>query len=57
MGAAGMNAVCPVWSGMFAIRDEISGRKSGQISITLGMLAGFDILRAGGYERLKFKVA
>ena len=57
LGAAGMNAVCPVWSGMFAIRDEISGRKSGQISITVGMLAAFDILRAGAYERLKFKVA
>ena len=57
MGAAGMNSVCPVWDGMFAIRDEISGRKSGQISVTIGMLCGFDILRAGGYERLKFKVA
>ncbi len=57
MGAAGMNSVCPVWDGMFAIRDEISGRKSGQISITIGMLCGFDILRAGGYDRLKFRVA
>ena len=57
MGAAGMNSVCPVWDGMFAIRDEISGRKSGQISITIGMLAGFDILRADGYQRLKFKVS
>ena len=57
MGAAGTNSVCPVWSGMFAIRDEISGRKSGQISITIGMLCGFDILRADGYQRLKFKVA
>ena len=57
MGAAGMNSVCPVWDGMFAIRDEISGRKSGQISITIGMLCGFDILRADGYQRLKFKVA
>ena len=57
MGAPGMNSVCPVWDGMFAIRDEITGRKSGQISITIGMLAGFDILRAGGFTRLKFKVA
>ena len=39
------------------IRDEISGRKSGQISLTVGMLAGFDILRADGFDRLKFKVA
>ena len=42
---------------MFMIRDEISGRKSGQIGLTIGMLAGFDILRAGGFDRLKFKVA
>ena len=57
MGAAGANAVCPTWDSMFMIRDEISGRKSGQIGITIGMLAGFDILRAGGFDRLKFKVA
>ena len=42
---------------MFMIRDEISGRKAGQIGLTIGMLAGFDILRAGGFDRLKFKVA
>ena len=57
MGASGANAICPIWSSMFMIRDEITGRKSGQIAITVGMLAGFDILRAGAYERLKFKVA
>ncbi len=57
MGAAGANAVCPTWDSMFMIRDEISGRKSGQIALTIGMLAGFDILRADGFDRLKFKVA
>ena len=57
MGASGANSVCPVWSRMFMIRDEITGRKSGQIAITVGMLAGFDILRADAYARLKFKVA
>ncbi len=57
MGAAGANAVCPTWDSLFAVRDEISGRKSGQIGLTIGMLAGFDILRAGGFDRLKFKVA
>ena len=56
-GAAGANAVCPVWDGLFMVRDEISGRKAGQISLTVGMLAGFDILRAAGFERLKFKVS
>ena len=57
MGAAGANAVCPTWDGLFMVRDEISGRKSGSIALTVGMLAGFDILRAGGFDRLKFKVA
>ena len=57
MGAAGANAVCPTWDGLFMIRDEITGRKSGQIALTVGMLAGFNILRAGGFDRLKFKVA
>ena len=57
MGAAGANAVCPTWDSLFMIRDEISGRKTGQIALTIGMLAGFDILRAGGFDRLKFKVA
>lgn len=55
-GAAGQNAVCPVWDSMFMVRDEITGRKSGQISLTVGMLCGFDILRADGFTRLKFKV-
>ena len=57
MGAAGANAVCATWDSMFMIRDEISGRKSGQIGLTIGMLAGFAILRAGGFDRLKFKVS
>ena len=57
MGASGANAICPMWDSMFMIRDEISGRKAGQIGLTIGMLAGFDILRAGGFDRLKFKVA
>ena len=57
MGASGANAVCPIWDSLFMIRDEITGRKSGQIAVTVGMLAGFDILRAAGFTRLKFKVA
>ena len=57
MGAAGANAICATWDSMFMIRDEITGRKAGQIGLTIGMLAGFDILRAGGFDRLKFKVA
>ena len=57
LGASGSNAICPIWDGLFLIRDEITQRGKGQIGLTLGMLAGFDILRASGYARLKFKVA
>ena len=57
MGAAGANSICPVWDSLFLVRDEITGRKSGQIGLTIGMLAGFAILRASGFDRLKFKVS
>ena len=57
MCASGANAVCPTWDSLFMIRDQITGRKSGQIALTIGMLAGFNILRAGGFDRLKFKTA
>ena len=57
MGGGGMNSVCPMWDSLFMIRDEVTKRKEGQIALTVGMLAGFDILRSGGYQRLKFKVA
>ena len=57
MGAAGANAICPTWDSLFMIRDEITQRAKGQIGLTVGMLSGFSILRAGGFDRLKFKVA
>ena len=58
VGGEGMNAVAPVWSGVAMVRDEVSEtlRKQGQISITAIMMAGFDILRADGFARTKFKV-
>ena len=54
-----MNAVAPVWSGVAMVRDEVSQtlRKQGQISITAIMMAGFDILRAEGFARTKFKIS
>ena len=52
-----MNAVCPIWDSLYMVRDEVTKRAEGQIGLTLGMLCGFDILRAGAYARLKFKVA
>ena len=58
MGAAGMNSVCPVWNGVAIIKDEVSQelRKQGQISVTALMMCDFKILRAGGYQRLRYKV-
>ena len=59
VGAEGMNAVCPIWSGVALIRDEVSTvlRKQGHISVTAIMLAGFDILRADGFQRMRFQIA
>ena len=58
VGGEGMNAVAPIWSGVAMVRDEVSQtlRKAGQISITAIMMAGFNILRADGFARTKFKV-
>ena len=59
MGAAGANAICPVWNGVALIKDEVSSalRKAGQISVTALMLADFKILRADGFQRLRYKIA
>ena len=59
VGAEGMNAVAPIWSGVAMVRDEVSQelRKQGQISITAIMMAGFDILRPAGFARTKFKIS
>ena len=58
-GAQGMSAVSPVWGGLTLIRDEVSKdlRKKGWISITAVMLVGFDILRADGFQRVRYKLA
>ena len=59
VGAMGMNAVCPVWSGVALVKDEVSSalRKAGQISVTAIMMADFKILRAGGFQRVRYKIA
>ena len=59
MGAAGANAICPIWNGVAIIKDEVSTtlRKQGQISVTALMLADFKILRAAGFQRLRYKIA
>ena len=59
VGAMGMNAVAPVWSGVALLKDEISQtlRKQGQISVTAIMMADFKILRAGGFQRVRYQLA
>ena len=59
MGAAGVNAICPVWNQVALIRDEVSQtlRKQGRISVTALMLVDFKILRAEGFQRLRYKIA
>ena len=57
MGGGGMDSVCPVWDRLWAVRDEVTERKTGRIALTIGMMASVKILRAGAYQRLKFKVS
>ena len=54
-----MNAVCPVWEGVTVLRDEVSpeAAKKGWIFITAVALYSFRILRAGGFQRLRFKLS
>ena len=59
LGAMGANSVCPIWSGLQLLIDEVSAdlRKAGQISLTYILLADFKILRKDGFERIAFKLA
>ena len=59
LGAMGANSVCPVWSGIQLLVDEVSSdlRKAGQISLTYIMLVDFKILRKDGFARIAFKLA
>ena len=59
LGAMGANSVCPVWSGIQLLVDEVSSdlRKAGQISLTFIMLTDFRILRKDGFARVAFKLA
>ena len=58
LGAMGANSVCPVWSGLQLLIDEVSSdlRKAGQISLTYLFLVDFKILRADGFARIAFKL-
>ena len=59
LGAMGANSVCPVWSGLQLLVDEVSSdlRKAGQISLTYLFLVDFKIRRKDGFERIAFKLA
>ena len=58
LGAMGANSVCPVWSGLQLLVDEVSSdlRKAGQISLTYLFLVDFKILRKDGFSRVTFQV-
>ena len=58
LGAMGANSVCPVWSGIQLLVDEVSSdlRKAGQISLTYIMLVDFKILRKDGFARVAFQI-
>ena len=58
LGAMGANSVCPVWSGIQLLVDEVSSdlRKAGQISLTYIMLTDFKVLRKDGFARIKFQI-
>ena len=59
LGAVASNSVCPVWSGLQLLVDEVSSdlRKAGQISLTYLFLVDFKILRKDGFARVTFQVA
>ena len=51
-------AVLPIWQGVEAIRDEITDKDKGEISITLYTLVGGPVLtRAAAYSELSIKSA
>ena len=55
---AGQNSICPVWSGLQLIVDEVSAtiRKQGWISLTYIFMADFAILRKDGYQRVRLQI-
>lgn len=57
VGAPGMYAIAPVWQGVELIRDQVTKAESGQIALTAIALWNFGIIRAEGFNRLKFKLA
>ena len=50
-------AVAPVWSGVRAIRDEVTNASSGRIRLTLIALYGFKVIRADQYSWQKANTA
>ena len=57
VGAPGLYAVAPVWQGLEIIRDPYTAAKAGEIAITAIALWNFQIIRAAGFKRLKYKLA
>lgn len=51
------HAYAPMWQGVTFIRDEITGAKSGEITLTAVALWGFKIVREDAYARVNYQVA
>ena len=53
----GSDAITAIWDGgLQVIRDPYSGAASGEVALTVHMLAGFALLRTDGWKSLKFKI-
>ena len=56
--AAGPNATAAMWSGLsLTIRDEFTRAHRGEIRIQVSGLWDLAVLRTGGFEYLKIKLA
>ena len=52
-----MDAVCPIWSGIEIIVDNVTQTQKGQIIVTAVMLHAVQVLRKGGFIIPEFKTA
>ena len=47
------DAVSPIWEGITVLVDPYSSKSTGAISLTAILLAGFQVVRAGGFKRIQ----
>ena len=54
-GGPRRNSTGTMWQGVEIIRDEISGADAGTIKFTVAVFWDFEVLRAGGYIRKRYR--